>query len=104
MLSLHGNWENRSWEQLPAGIQGKAPNPSHGCWVDLGLWLLSSAKWREQESGEAHEGKKGLVEWQFYSKFSSKRSSHKERGSMGKVMQIKQPGSSYTSHKCLDVS
>lgn len=57
MLCLCGNWKNRSWERPPAGIQGKAPHPSHGCRGDSGLWLLGSAKWKEQVT--VREGARG---------------------------------------------
>lgn len=82
-----------SWELGAATSWNPGKGTSPQPWGDLGFWLLGSAKWKEQGSGKAHEGQKGLVEWQFYSKFSSKRSSHKERGNMRNVMQIKQPES-----------
>lgn len=103
---LRRNKKNRSWEQPPAGSQGEATRPSL---LQAGWFRALAARLCQMERAGVREGarekkKKNLAEWQFYSKLSSKRSSHKERKNMRKVMQIKSPDSSDTSHKYLDVS
>lgn len=104
MHRLCRNKKNRSWEQPPAGSQGEATRRSL---LQAGWFRALAAQLCQMERAGVREGtrkKKGLAEWQFYSKLSSKRSSHQERGKTRKVMQIKWPDSSYTCHKYLDVS
>lgn len=92
-----------SSRQLESRERHRTPATAAGVIQGSGCSALPNGRSRSQ-SGKAHEGKKGLVEWQFYSKLSPNRSSRKERGNTRKVMQIKELDSSYTSHGYPDFS